>query len=383
MTRSHLSRGAGVLLALALSTGLGGCDLPRSGPSKSDIVGTAPRGAAGASVQGNAFVIPVTSAVSRAAHKDRAFGFPASFRSAGLLDTGTIQPGDSLRISVFENIQNGLMASSGGSAGVLDVQIGPDGDLFVPYAGQVHAAGQTVEKLRQRLTSALEEQTPDPQVVVTRTPGAGATVSIIGEVGAQGVYTIERANAKLSGMLARAGGISPAAQSAEITVMRGSHKGHVMASDLFADPANDIAMRDGDRVLVEKDDRTFVVIGATGTQRQIPFLRADVSAMEALAQAGGLDTRHADPTGVFVLRSEPEASARAVLGRPDLKGRQRIVYVLDLTKSDGMFMASEFRIADGDMIYVTEAPFSQWTKLIGAITGSANAVTALDGMTSL
>lgn len=73
-----------------------------------------------------------------------------------------------------------------------------------------------------------------------------------------------------------------------------------------------------------------------------------------------------------MLRNETAEIANAVLGRHDLVGDQRMVYVLDLTKPTGLFEARDFLIRDGDTVYVTEAPFVQWNKTIGAITGTAN-----------
>ena len=88
---------------------------------------------------------------------------------------------------------------------------------------------------------------------------------------------------------------------------------------------------------------------------------------------GGLVTSLADPTGVFVFRNEPAEIANAVLGRNDLQGDQRMVYVLDLTAPTGMFEARDFLVRDGDTVYVTEAPFVQWQKTLSAITGTAGA----------
>ena len=88
----------------------------------------------------------------------------------------------------------------------------------------------------------------------------------------------------------------------------------------------------------------------------------------------------ADPTGVFVFRNEPADIANQVLGRDDLIGPQRLVYVLNLTEPNGMFMARDFVIRDGDTLYVTEAPYVQWTKLLSTITGtlsSAGSITSL------
>ena len=127
------------------------------------------------------------------------------------------------------------------------------------------------------------------------------------------------------------------------------------------------ALRPGDRIFVEEDTRSFTALGATGTQTRIPFASQKLSAIEALAQVGGLSSTLADPTGVFIFREEPAEIANALLGRNDLIGSQRFAYVLDLTEPSGMFVGREFIIRDGDTVYVTEAPFVQWNKTLGAL----------------
>mgnify|MGYP001822101197 CR=1 FL=1 len=58
------------------------------------------------------------------------------------------------------------------------------------------------------------------------------------------------------------------------------------------------------------------------------------------------------------------------MGRNDLVGDQRMIYLLDLTAPNGMFKARDFVIRDGDTIYVTEAPLAQWNKTVSAVFGS-------------
>lgn len=94
---------------------------------------------------------------------------------------------------------------------------------------------------------------------------------------------------------------------------------------------------------------------------------------------GGLSSALADPTGVFVLRDEPESVASNVLGKP-VNGMQRIAYVLDLTRPNGLFLARDFLIRDGDTVYVTEAPYVQFSKVLAAVTGSADSA---DSLTSI
>ena len=103
----------------------------------------------------------------------------------------------------------------------------------------------------------------------------------------------------------------------------------------------------------------------------------EINAIEAIAMVGGLSSNLADPTGVFVLRDEPQSVARNVLGQ-DVYGDQRMAYVLDLTRPNGLFLARDFLIRDGDTVYVTEAPYVQWQKTLGAITGSAATARTLE-----
>ncbi|EPX86248.1 hypothetical protein ruthe_01059 [Rubellimicrobium thermophilum DSM 16684] len=191
---------------------------------------------------------------------------------------------------------------------------------------------------------------------------------------APGVYPIERPTRTLSAILARAGGPTIPTDSAEVTVVRGNTRGSIWFEDLYDNPAADIALRGGDRIIVETDSRAFTALGATGTQTLVPFERRSISALEAIAQVGGLSSTTADPTGVFVFRNEPEAIAQRLLGRTDIRGTQRVIYVLDLTRPNGMFFARDFAIRDGDTVYVTEAPFVQFSRVIAALTGTLDSI---------
>ena len=99
-------------------------------------------------------------------------------------------------------------------------------------------------------------------------------------------------------------------------------------------------------------------------RRGCRFNKRDMSALEAIAAAGGLDGRAADPTGVFIFRQEPAEVANRVLGRGDLVGPQRMAYLLDLTQPEGLFSAREFVIRDEDTIYITEAPLASWSRVL-------------------
>ena len=368
------ARPIALLAAMAVGSS---CGLPQVGPNKRQIF------AGSVQKEGDAFVVAVNDRVTRATAVAPALGFSPGFINAGQLGSDTINPGDTLGLTIWENVDDGLLAAQGANATVLEeVQVDGSGFIFVPYAGRIKAAGNSPEAIRRIITNKLSEQTPDPQVQVRRLAGDGATVSLVGSVGAQGVYAIERPTRTLATMLARAGGVTITPQIAQVTVLRGNQRGKIWLEDLYSHPELDIALRGGDRILIEEDTRSFVALGATGAQQKVPFETKNLSSLEGIAQVGGLNAGTADPTGVFVFRNEPEAVVAQVLGRNDLQGAQRMVYVLDLTKPNGMFMARDFVIRDGDTLYVTEAPFTQWSKVISSITGSASSVNNLSSLAS-
>jgi polysaccharide export outer membrane protein len=372
-------RWAKAVAIIAATSMVASCDLlPRAGPNKREIyAGSVQR-------EGDAFVVAVNDRVTRATAVVPALGFSDSFKNAGELGSDTIRPGDILSLTIWENVDKPLLGPEGQVAAVLnEVQVDGAGFIFVPYAGRIRAAGNTPESIRRVISGKLEEQTPDPQVEVRRVAGDGATVSLVGSIGGQGVYPIERPTRTLSAMLAKAGGVTIAPEIARVTVLRGNTRGQIWLQDLYENPELDIALRGGDRILIEEDTRAFTSLGAMGAQSRVNFETKNMSAIEAIAQVGGIQAAVGDPTGVFIFRNEADDIANQVLGRNDLMGAQRMVYVLDLTRPNGMFVARDFVVRDGDTLYVTEAPITTWNKTIAAFTGtltSADTIGSFGGL---
>ncbi|WP_281972329.1 polysaccharide biosynthesis/export family protein [Ruegeria faecimaris] len=374
MQRFPIRWGRGVTLVAALGL-LAACQLPKTGPNKSEILaGSTTKG-------GNAYVVEVNDRVAQVTSAVPQYGFSQTFRSAQNLTADTVRPGDVLGLTIWENVDDGLLSGeTGASTSLEEVQVDSEGFIFVPYAGRLRAAGNTPEQLRMLITEKLQDQTPDPQVEVRRIAGDGSTVSLSGTLSAPGIYPIERPTRTLAGMLTRAGGVIEGSDIALVTLIRGNQKGTVWYNDLFRNPEFDVALRGGDRILVEADNRSYVALGATGGQSRVAFDSQDLSALEALAQVGGLQPLSSDPTGIFVLRKERQDIVRSVMGKPDLQGEQRMIYVLNLTAPNGLFIARDFVIRDDDTIYVTEAPYAQWSKSISLIAGG---LTPLANVTTL
>ena len=109
------------------------------------------------------------------------------------------------------------------------------------------------------------------------------------------------------------------------------------------------------------DPQIFLAYGATGRNADIPFDADGISLAEAITKAGGLNDSRSDPKGVFIFRYESEPVARAL--RPDSplvrRGRLTpIVYRLNLTDANSLFLEQHFRVANRDLIYVSNSPSS-------------------------
>jgi polysaccharide biosynthesis/export protein len=360
------------LALIAAVVAIASCDAPRDGPTMNEIFeGSVLR-------SGDAHIIAVNRAVAQVANRPTTLGFSHNLQAGAILNTDTIRPGDIVSLNIYENVPEALIAPSTARNGTIaELQVDSQGFIFVPYAGRVRAAGKSPEALRTELTTALDEQTPEPQVIVARAAGDGVTVSVTGGVGAQGVYPISRATQRLSGMIAAAGGIAIPLETAQVLVTRGNRQDTAWLQDIYSHPQLDIALRAGDRILVKQDQRAFSVLGATGATSRMTFDTQTISAIDALAMAGGLDPLRADPKGVFIFRDEIPEVASAILGGMQVVGDQRFVYVLDLTQPMGMFNARDFKIRDGDTIFVTEASSVLWSRQIAAITGSLTSAAAI------
>jgi polysaccharide export outer membrane protein len=351
------------------------CGLPRSGPKKNEIYSGSVQRA------GNAFIVSINDRVVAATKQEPPVGFDAGFQNAGNVGADTIRAGDILSLTIYENVEDGLLGIAGAPSSLTELQVDQAGFTFVPYAGRIKASGNTPEGLRDIITEKLDTQTPDPQVIVRRLPGDGSTISIVGST-AQGVYPIEASTSTLSSMIAKAGGVTTDPENTRVTVIRGSKKGTVWLVDLYASNKQDISLRPGDRILIKQDTRRFTALGATGSQSLVEFPAPEMSAIEAIAYMGGLNSNLADPTGVFIFRDEPAEYANRVLARDDFVAPKRFAYVLNLTEPNGIFLGRDFQVRDGDTIYVTEAPYVQWIKSLSVLTGSVGAAASLSNISS-
>ena len=367
MTMSERRWARVVLMLVAL--GVAGCEaLPRGGPLTAAMTAPAEDGLEG-------LVAPLTAGVAMATAEPPPPGFPSTFRTAAPIDPTRLGVDDLLDIAVWESQEVGLFGRAGRAGSIESVTVDPSGTIFVPFVGAVPAAGRTVSDLRDRLRRALEPLTLSPQVDVRLREPRSRLLTVQGAVARPGAYVIDRNTARLTPMLALAGGATLPPEQTEVVVRRGDAMVSVMLEDLYADPSLDIALRPHDIVLLNAIRESFVVLGATQARGEITFPTRQLSLLRALGAARGLVDFDADPSGVFVFRWEDRALADALLpgaeppGLPPRAGRP-IVYRLDMSQPEALFVAEAFEMRDGDAIFVTNAPLTELRKFIQLFTAT-------------
>lgn len=360
------------LLVLALAA----CSLPRSAAMQSEILaGT--QDEATRTIQ----VMPVTREtlpqLAAWPAPPQAIGGYGAWPTGGLRtpDSMTIAPGDQLQITVWDNEENSLLTSPAAkSVGLTEMTVGNDGTIFMPYVGRVKVGGLGPEHAREQLQTSLAAALPSAQLQVAIKPGRRNTVDLIGGVARPGSYPLPDRNYSVLALLSEGGGIAANIESPVIKLVRGGKTHGIPAPALFAQPGRDVSLRGGDKVVVEKDARYFIALGATGRQSTVHFPQEQVSALDAVSLVGGVNPGRANLQGVLILR---EYAARQV--RNDGRGpdRDRVVFTVDLTSADGLFSARNFPIRHGDLVLATESPVTNTRTifgLIGQLFGLANQI---------
>lgn len=119
-----------------------------------------------------------------------------------------VQPGDILTVSVWreEDLQ-------------LEVVVRPDGGISLPLAGEIQAAGQSIDVLRREITARLSGYIPDLVVTVAAKQLQGHKIYVIGKVARPGEFVL---NSRVDVMqaLSMAGGTVKFADLGAIKILR-------------------------------------------------------------------------------------------------------------------------------------------------------------------
>jgi len=346
-------RRAGRVMLLLAALVLAGCQLPRSGPLLREMHA--------AHDDKDVIVMPVTRESAEQSRVPEEADFPQRYRDLTEAGFDRLVPGDGINVKVWE--RGGLGVFAADPSGVSDLgnhEIDRSGHVSFPIIGKFRAEGLTLAQLRDALIERLSRLVIGADVSVTRVDAArGQVVTVQGNLTKPGVYPITQTSQRLSSVLAQAAPVQDSPEQLIISLRRDDQVASVRLSDIYRNQNNDILLRSGDVITAYESKEFLTVLGAAGTQGRVPISKRNYSVLDALADARGLDDQLADPRSVFLFTP---AKAGAP-GEPDLLP---VVYQFDLTRPEHVALAREFAVAEGQAIYISDAPFTQVQKILSA-----------------
>lgn len=119
-----------------------------------------------------------------------------------------LQPGDVLSVSVWREAE--LQG---------DATVRPDGAVAFPLAGELTAAGRTVDEVRADLEARFRKYVPDALVTVAVKAVAGNRIFVLGKVARPGDFVLTRPTDVMQA-LSLAGGATPFADTDSIRILR-------------------------------------------------------------------------------------------------------------------------------------------------------------------
>jgi polysaccharide export outer membrane protein len=135
-------------------------------------------------------------------------GSPVPASAPPAITDYVIGPEDLLQITVWKNESLSR-----------ELAVRPDGKISMPLLHDIQAAGLTPMQLQEKLSTALGEFMPNPEVSVTVTDVRSYRISVLGEVVKPGVLQLKSDTTVLEA-LALAGGFRDFASPSKIVILR-------------------------------------------------------------------------------------------------------------------------------------------------------------------
>jgi polysaccharide export outer membrane protein len=378
---------------LALVLALGACTImPASGPNSDAVRAEKPIEPDGLDFS----LVKVNARAVRLLAETEERGLAGAFSDARPPAELRFGVGDVVSTTIFEAAAGGLFipieagVRPGNFVQLPDQAIDNDGNISIPYAGTIKAAGRTPVEVQASIVEALRNRAIDPQAVVNLSQQRTSLISVLGEVNNPIRYPAAASGARdrILDAITRAGGIKPAGFDTWVMLEREGKRAAVPFGLLISSQSNNIFVRPLDRIYVYSEPQTFIAFGASGQQGQFPFGQWRLTMAEAVAKAGGLIDAQADPGAIFLYRPLPREQAKA-MGVDITKHTGPLVPVIfsiNFRDPGAYFLASKMYMRNKDLLFVSNAQsvevskILQYVRLILATTTDAMN-TANDGIT--
>lgn len=150
-----------------------------------------------------------------------------------------LNPGDGVRIT-FLNITDQITG---------DYFIQQDGNLQLPFIGLVKTTNIDFKEIKNTIFKKYSDLYKDPALTIQPL----LRINILGEVRTPGYYYVTDIE-KMSGILALAGGVTGAAATDDIIIIRGGQEIELSKSEVIekGNTAADLGLQSGDRIFIPR-----------------------------------------------------------------------------------------------------------------------------------
>ena len=270
-----------------------------------------------------------------------------------------VGPGDILSIIVYDHPELTIPAGDQRSAAESGNLINQDGTIFYPYTGRIKVEGQTVDEIRENITSLLSEFVRDPQIDVRVAQFNSKFVFVTGAVNKPGRVALRNTPMTLIDSIQQASGFATNANHHELKITRQKMTATISSYELLktGDLSQNIVLRPGDLIHVPDDSTQRVyVMGEVNNPGQVAMGSTRLTLTDVITEVGGIKEGSADAAGVFVIR--PSDSA----------GRLADVYQFDLRNSVAYVFSNQFRVTPNDIVYVSTTDLGRLNRVIDQVS---------------
>lgn len=327
----------------------------------------------------NIQIIDVNSAIVREIASRRQQKMFSDTLESNHLDAQNVGPGDAIEIAIWEAPPASLFGSGAvdprnGSTTARGMTlpeqvVNKQGNINVPFAGQIKASGRTLEQIETDVVALLKGKANQPQVMARILRNASTTVTVVGDVNTSTRMALTPRGERLLDALAAAGGVRQPIGKMTIQVTRGNNFHTLPLDSIIRDPRQNVPLEPGDVVAALFQPLSLTVLGATGKNEEINFESQGISLSQALARTGGLEDSRADVKGIFIFRFEEAGSTnwpkKPVVVTPE--GLVPVIYRIDLGNPAGFFLAQAFQMNNKDLLYVSNAPVTELQKFLNLL----------------
>lgn len=324
-------------------------------------------------------IVPISADVLRSLAQDRDTDTGEFEKMPSLLPSNVppeykLGPSDIFFVVVWDHPE--LTAPYTGLTSDLSSQgrlIAADGTAFYPYVGTFKAAGLTANELRQYISEHLKSVIQNPQVDVRVVSYRAGRIEVTGEVTRPGTLNFDDTPKGVLQAIDAAGGLTKAASRRRAILERDGiiHivdlAGLLSGNRLVSNPE----LRPGDVLHIPdtSNDQVFI-LGEVGKQAPVVIQQDSLTLIEAVTQAGGIDDTKGKASGLLVFRphrmSDSSVSAR--------------IFTLDLSKPEGVLLASQFQLQPRDVVYIKATAFAQYNSIVNELLPTVTTIYELNSL---